>query len=264
MEGLQSDTLKLIQDTAVRASDSQNKVAFVKLPGEPSHVYAAVKADGTFSRHEAVAGPRAHRLSGLVEAIAYANIKGNKDASVVWFDECGVVVVLDDLTRRDIAVAAFTHSPQFARLSQIAESKERFTQAKFRRLLRVEFAGCTPNNLLLDWVSDCEFGSKGNSVGTITKDRSSFGRDIEEQVKSKDRGACPDQIILAMRVFDDPGLQLTRQIVCDVEIHLSEQQFELTPFPGQLQEAIDAEMANVESLLAGAGGVQCPAFRGRP
>jgi hypothetical protein len=264
MEGLQSDTLKMIQDTAVKASDAGKKVEFVKLPGEPGHVYAAVKADGSFTRHEAVAGPRGHRLSGLVETIAYTNTKGNKDDSVVWFDEAGMVVVLDDSTRRDQAFTSFTHSPQFARLAQIAESKERFGQVKFRRLLRVDFAGCTPNNLLLDWVSDCEFGSKGNSVGTITKDRSSFGRDIEEQVKSKDRGACPDSIILEMRVFDDPGLQLTRQIVCDVEIHLAEQQFELTPFPGQLQEAIDAEMANIESLLSGQGGVSCPAFRGRP
>lgn len=264
MEGLQVDTLTLIQETAQKAAASADKVAFVKIPGEPAHVYAAVKADGTYERKEAVADNRKHTLGGFVEAIAYANTKGDPKNSVVWFDSAGVVVILDDKTRRDIACATFKFSPQFQRIFDIAKSKTRFKQVGFRRLLRVDFNGCTNNNLLLDWISDCKFGGNNAAVGTITKDRSSFGREIEQMVESKDRGPCPDELILSMSVFDDPGLRFDRRVVCDVEIHAAEEEFELTPFPGQLQLAIDAEMANIESLLSGEGGVKCPAFKGRP
>lgn len=264
METLTKDTLQLIQETAVKASNANGKVQFVPIPGEPPHIYASIKADGEWDRHEAIAPPRMHNLAGVFEAISYANTKGSPEHSVVWFDENGITIILDDSTRRDIAVVQFKLSPQFARLKQVADDEERFGQAAFRRLLRVDFHGCTPNDLLLDWVSDCEFGSRGNTVGTITKDKSSFGKDIEEQVKSKDRGACPDELILSMPVFDDPGLREERRVVCDVEIHMAEQQFELTPFPGQIQRAIDAELANIESLMSGENGIKCPVFKGRP
>lgn len=264
MEGLQHDTLQLIQETAVKGSGAAGKAVVLPIPGQPAHRVTIVTADGKVDMQELQPYPRGHTLDGLFEAIAYANTKGDAENSVVWFDECGLVIVLDDATRRDVANAELTFSPQFACLMEIPESGKAYIQTAFRRLLRVTLRGCTPNDMLLDWVSDCEFGSKGNSVGTITKDRSSFGKDIEQMAQSKDRGECPSEITLSMPVFDDPGLRELRRVVCDVEIQLAEQKFLLTPLPGEIKAAIDAEMANVEALLASEGGVKCPAFRGRP
>lgn len=264
MDSLSAETLTLIQNTAVKASDAASKVAFVSLPSEPKHVYAAVKPDGSWERKEAVASPRAHRLACLFEAIAFANTKGTEEGSVIWFDDQSLTVILDDQTRRDVAVLAFHRSPQFARVETIAESKENFNQAAFRRLLRVDFHGCRPNDLLLDWISDCEFGGNKTAAGMIAKDKSSFGREINEQATSKDRGQCPDEIQLSMPVFDDPGLRTDRAVLCDVEILFSEEKFRLTPFPGEIKAAVDAELANIEALLSGEGGVKCPVFRGKP
>lgn len=263
MEGLQSDTLKIIQDTAVKASSAEGKVYFKPLPGEPKHVYASVKADGSWVRHEAVAEPRQHQLATLFEAIAYANTKGNEN-TVIWYDETQLTVILDDSTRRDVARLAFTYGPQFALLANIGEDGERFKQAAFRRFLRVDLHGCTPNDRLLDWISDCQFGSKGNAAGIIAKDKSSFGRDIENTVESRDNGLCPDEIQFTMPVFDDPGLRNDRAVTCDVEILIPEESFLLTPFPGEVRAAIDAELANIEALMTGENGVKCPVFRGRP
>jgi len=259
---LNSDTLKIIQDTAVKASDALGKVEFVKLPGEPNHVYAAVKADGTFERRSAEAAPRAHKLASFQEAIAFVKTKGTKDNSVLWYDDTGVIVVVDDATRRDTAELKFTLTEPFERIAAIAENDESFDQRAFRRLLRVTFAGCTPNDLLLNWISDCKFGTVANAAGTIVKNRESFGKDINQAVESKDNTPCPDDITLSLRIFDDPLLRETRTVNCDVEVLVAEQKFKLTPFPLEIINAVNAELANIEGILA--GEVECPVFRGRP
>jgi hypothetical protein len=263
MEGLHADTLATIQKTAVDASSADGKVVFKKIQGEPEHVYAAIKADGSYQRIASEPVPRHHQLSALFEAISFVNSKGS-DKSVIWFNENNLTVIVDDETRRDFAILTFTYGPQFAILAQMDTGGQRFKQAAFRRLLRVDFHGARPNDLLLDWISACEFGNKGNASGMIAKDKSSFGREIEQQVTSRDKGECPDEITFTMPVFADPGLREDRAVTCDVEILLAEESFLLTPFPGQVQAAIDAELTNIEALMTGPNGVKCPVFRGQP
>ncbi len=98
----------------------------------------------------------------------------------------------------------------------------------------------------------------------IAKDRSSFGRDIEQSVASPDRGECPDEIVLSMPICLDPWLQAPRAIRCDVEVVLAEEKFLLTPFPGEISHAVDAFLNDIHNALVGAEGVKCPVFRGSP
>lgn len=262
MDPLSVETLKLIQDTAIKGANADGKVRFMPLPGEPDYVYAAITADGKWERKEAVAEPRDHKLASLQEAIAFVKAKGSDAGSVLWYDASGLVVVVDDATRRDVATLGFSQTEPFARLVAIDNSEESFDQRAFRRLLRVTFNGCRPNDLLLNWISDCKFGTVANAAGTIVKNRESFGKDINQQAQTQDQTPCPDDITLAVRIFDDPLLKEPRHINCDVEILLAEQKFKLTPFPLELTNAINAELANIESILA--SEVKCPVFRGRP
>ena len=131
-----------------------------------------------------------------------------------------------------------------------------------RRLLRIDLHGCTPNDVLLDWVSDCKFDTRGQAAGSITKDRSSFGKDIEQSVASGSDEECPEEIVLTVPIFTDPCLKEKRRIVCAVEVHTNSQMFELLPFPGELDMAINVELACIEGLMTGDDGVSCPVFRG--
>lgn len=262
MDSLSVETLKLIQDTAIKAASADGKVKFTSLPSEPGHVYAALTADGKWERREAVATPRNHRLASLQEAIAFVKSKGTEEKSVVWYGFDGLVVVVDDDTRRDIATLTFNETEPLVRLRGISEDEETFDQRAFRRLLRVTFNGCRPNDLLLNWISDCKFGTVANAAGTIVKNRESFGKDINQQVQTADQTSCPDEITLALRIFDDPLLKEPRHISCDVEILLAEQKFKLAPYPLELVNAVNAELANIESILA--SEVSCPVFRGKP
>lgn len=261
---LNADTLSIIQDTAQQAQGAEGKVKFCKLATEPDYVYAAVLPDGTWTRHEAAYGPRRHTLATLVETIAYANVKGTEENSVVWFSEAGLTVILDDGNRRDKATCDLDYSQPFTLLMKIEAQGLTYTQTEFRRLLKVDLHDCTPNDVLLDWVAGVDFSSQSRTSGTIAKDRSSFGKDIETAVVSKAGSEPPDEIALTMTVFTDPGLTERRRILCAVEVHTNSQKFEIVPYPGEIKRAIDAELANIESRMTGEGGCACPVFRGEP
>jgi len=261
MESMPVETLELIQSTAVAASDAKDKLAIVRPPVEPPHIYFAVRPDGSYERIEAAPAPRAHRLASLDQVAPYVEGKGGAH-TVVWYDETGVTVILDDQTRRDQAVLEFRRTPQFERLVALDEDRPGFAQRDFRKLIRIELAGCFDSPRLLNWVSDVRFGSATNATGALRNERESLGRDIDAQAISG-AGEIPDEVPLSVRLFSDPALVERQGVRCIFDLDIPGQQFRLIPLPLEVRSAIERELAYVgEKLEDQLGGV--PLFRGRP
>lgn len=262
MDTLTKDTLQLIQDTAVLASGATGKLVIMHPEQEPDHVYLTVDGHGLTERIEAQPLPREHTVCTLDEALIFA-AKHGTDKSVVWFERDGVVVVLDDSTRRDQAGTPFRFSSQFAALTALDAAKDRkFAQKEFRRFLRVTMDGATNDLRLLNFVSSVRWNATSNSAGVVTHQKVSLGRDIEESVTGGDGSECPEEITFNVRVFDDPGLLDTQTVRCAVELIVAEQAFVLLPFPMQTSRAIDLELGAIGARIREA--VKCPVYRGKP
>lgn len=259
---LNSDTLQIIQDTAVKASDAKGKVAIVHPDAEPAHVYLTVNAQGTTNRLEAQPAPRGHVLRTLEEVPKYAARIGTEDGSVVWFDRTAIVIVLDDTTRRDKVTMPLKFTPQMRSLFTLEKDKPKFTQTEIVRLLRVDLADCRIDDRLLNWVRSCRFNTTANAGGQVKHGRESLGRDIDESIVGGDGGECPEEIRFDVRVFDDPLAVDKWEVRCAVELIVSEQSFRITPYPMQCDNAVENEVTAIGKYLT--DQVKCPLFRGTP
>lgn len=261
MESLSKETLELIQKTAVDAAGAKGKVELLRPPGEPEHVYLAVNSGGTITRYDAIAKPRSHTLVTLEHVLRFVELKGDEIKTVVWFDRTGVVIVIDDATRRDWALMRLSFTPQMTTLLALEKNHPEFDQRGFRRLLKVDLAGCRRDDVLLNWVEEVRFNSTSYTAGGVKHQKESLGRDIEQEAIN-DLGECPDEVLLNVRVFDDPSLRSTWPVRCDVEIVISDERFKLNPLPLELHNAIESELSGIGDILA--KHVKCPVFRGRP
>jgi len=260
MEGLQKDTLELIQQTVAKAEGAAGKATVLTIPGQPKHRVTIVTSDGKVTTADNEPEPRRHTLVTLDECIQFINSRADAD-SAVWFDRTGVIVVLDDSTRRDVACMELKLTPQMALLQQIEKDKKRYDQRSFRRLLRIDLAACLKDLVLLNWVSTVKFNLSSTSGGTISQGKESLGKDINDAALS-DQGECPEEIGLEVRPFDDHGLKETWGVKCAVEVFLREGEFTITPLPLELHNAIECEVDVIGQKLRAA--VKVPCFRGRP
>ena len=288
MPFIDKPTLELLQQTAVDAEGAKNKAHLFQIPCEPKHIYGAVTSDGEFERLEAAPEPRNHALVTLDEVLHFAKfaagqplvplIEGPTTASdpddptdpanedtppqvIVWYDTPSIVVILDDLTRRDRATLKLDLTPQMQTLLKIQKDETKFDQRAFRRLLKIDLHDCRNDDVLLNWVSQVKFTNNSTAAGNIANQKASFGRAVEESAASE-QGECPDEICLQLRVFDDPSLRGTWPVRCAVEVLPSESSFRLVPLPLELHNAIESELSVIGQMLA--EGLDCPVFRGRP
>lgn len=260
MEGILTDAIQLIQDTAVDAKGAEGKLAIVKPPAEPPHVYLTVGPDGKFAKQIAEPAGRNHRLITLDEVEHYVAEKGSEQ-TVVWYDRCGIVIVLDDATRRDFATMALNFSPTILLLMRLEKDKPGFEQKAFRKMLRTDLSECQRDPRLFNWVSDLKFANMSGAVGQFSNNRESLGNDIEAQAVSG-AGDCPDDVILDVRIFDDPSLLERHGMRCVFEFSPQEREFRLIPAPLAIHNAIELEMTYIGERLREKLG-DCPSFRGR-
>jgi hypothetical protein len=249
-----ADAIGAVAELAVKANGSQDKVEFVRPPSEPEHVYVAVGTDGTISRFAAEPKPRKHNLATVAEVVDFSQEKGEPETTVIWYDRSAVVVILDDATRRDVARVNLQYTPQLGRLLKLEKDKPAFNQKDFVRLLRIDLAGCLTDARLLEWVRSVRFTSTANAAGVMRHGRESMGRDIDDEVLSEQGQDCPEEVLLNVRIFDDPILTRVWPIRCAVEIDAPNQTFGLVPLPLQLHDAIESQVAAIGMDLHVEGG----------
>ena len=243
------DALALIQETAVKAA----LPATVPLNAEPNHIYGVVK-EADIEPRLARPHPRDHYLDSVASLVEFvtATVKGRhtidnlaavpeRAGPVVWLDDQIITVVVDDGTRRDKAVLKLPVTPQFENL-QRGENLTPHTQAEFVRRLRVDLAGTLPaGSKLLELVRRIKWGSGGETVGELQHGKESMGREISAQCNGTT--AFPEEITLAVRVYNVPDIPAREAVRCAVEIFPHEQRFALTPLPMQLPDAVAKVLA---------------------
>lgn len=255
------ETVQLIQQQAVTASGAKDKCVVLTVPGAPAHKQFIGKPDGTFATIDVEPQPRKHSLASLDEAIVFINKNGEEGKTVVWFDVSGIVVVMDDSTRRDIATLPLTFTPVIDLLTRIEADGDHYDQKDFRRLLRVDLANARRDDKLLNWVSNAKFATATTVGGVVTSSKESLGRDVNDAALSS-AGDFPEEIGLDVRVFDDASLKETWGVKCAVELFLREAEFTLTPYPLEIHNAIESEVDVIGQKLR--ASVKVPVFRGKP
>ena len=263
MQCLSKETLDLIQETAVKANGATGKADLIHPAQEPEHVYYLVTPTGKPERVEAAPEPRGHAIVTCEEVCEFVDMH-KSDSTAVWFGRDAVVVLLDDTTRRDRAELTLIQTPQLKLLAELGATARNLEPKKFRRMLRVDLGDCLNDLTLLNWVSNFKASSGSATQVMLGKSKESLGREVQEAAVNES-GECPDEILLSVRVFDDPGLTIRRPIRCAVDVDISggEAQFRLSPFPLEIHKAIEDEVLNIGQLLRSTL-TDVKVFRGTP
>ena len=158
------------------------------------------------SEHEEINVPpaaREHRVYTLDDLLKFAvdydeaadNRKGDL---VVWHNEEGVVLVLDDRDRRDRVTFTLARSAAWLRLCHIASNKEvRFDLKAFIRLLRNEFA---VEESRIGPFREINFKLLATANASVTRGKESLGKSIEAEATTGSDD-LPEEIEVAVPIY---------------------------------------------------------------
>lgn len=262
-----ADSLRLIQDTAVKAKGGD--VRIVSLPGEPPGVYGVLNEDGEIERRMATRKPRSHRILSLGEIRGaidhYAKL--NEDiVPIVWYSPELIRVVLDDASGSplldSINLALEERETEAWGIVQNHLADTDYGQKDFIKLLRNYLWDCIgeAGTTLIKQVRALDWSMGSNTQSTIDKSRSSYGTDIESEVRSK-HGEFPDDLFLSVRLYDDPLLTVRRTIRCAFEADPVSRAFSLRPYAGETEKALSDEMEHIGNILE--GDLDCTVLYGK-
>lgn len=252
-----TDSLRLIQETAVKAAGGGNRI--VSLPGEPPGVYGVLNEDGEIEKRVATRKPRSHRILSLGEirgAIEHYAKLNEEIVPIVWYSPELIRVVLDDASGSplldSINLALKERKTEAWDLVQSGLTDISYSQKEFIKLLRNNLWDCIgeAGAMLIKQVRALDWSMGSNTQSTIDKSRSSYGTDIESEVRSK-HGEFPDDVFLSVRLYDDPLLTMRRTIRCAFEADPVSRAFSLTPYAGEMEKALSDEMEHIGEILEG-------------
>lgn len=241
-----------------KMADQARKVKFVQAAAEPAHKYWYVGPDGQSELMEADPPLLRRRLDRPEDVVVFVEKLGDDERAqaAVFYDEKQIVCLPDAEDSRRRLVCKLDYTPQFAWL--LNESKTPLSQRDFVRLLRITFRGCYdlyPHLLAL--IRNLKWTGTSEAGAALVHGRESLGRAIESQVSGAD--SIPEELVLTVPIWRQYGTMT--QIACAVEIFPQEQHFKLTPYPMQMDDALDDGLASLQNTLA-AGDVSV--YRGHP
>jgi len=232
---LTEEAIAIIQETAVDAAG----VKLLQIPAEPDHVYAMTQGGKDPVIRVAEPKPRNHRLADLAAVLHFCRLHSKPDKQmVVWVGEQAVTVVLDDATRRDVAVCLLPETPEIMLLSQLGANPDApawANQKDFVRLLRVKLSRAFAHDPEL-WLKFKNVAAATNrqTTGALEHGSAAMSRAVQAQITGA--ASLPESVTAKTRVFD---IRQTSEleIACHVEIDPEEMRFALTPRAGALAEA---------------------------
>lgn len=277
LEQVGEPALKFLAEQAQAAAGATGKVQVLQLPGLPEGTGFVYGPDGKI---EEIAVPRPwrqHTLLSVAEIPAHLahweklHDSDTEDAYLphpaVWYCPDQVAVVLDDNPdshRRDLITCPLEYTDAYRLLQRCADGHQRaWEQKEFIRVLRTTLWDCLGDQAgsLLATLRTVSGMSRTSVESDQQKDRSNMGVSVEKEIKSK-HGDIPEEVVLHVRVYQDPSLQTQRRIRCALESDPQSLQFWLIPLAGQLEDALHAEMAFISQLLD--SELDAPVFYGRP
>lgn len=253
MSEISAGAIKEIERLVQEAGRSK----FVRPEGCPQGRAYWVGPDGKMEFEVIPRRPTNDRLDTPEAFAEYVKRDGAVDGGTCFYGEQLLQYVEDEDLRYDAAHCPLIKSVPFKWLE--AESSKPMTQAQLVRTLRIIFNGCLPGDSnLIGVVRNMKFDSASAAAAEIKHGRESLGRQIQASVTGE--GAIPEEVNLFLPVYENFGRP--KFVKCAIEVFPHEQQFKLTPYPGQLRDAVELVLEDVAVLLSGEG--MPPAFRGAP
>lgn len=182
---------------------------------------------------------------------------------VVWYNDLGVAVVLNDATgsrRNDIALLAFKPTEEFRFVTELTLDDPEFLNTNSMiRMLRQNlwdaFTSESKRDNLIKLLRSVRFDddNQGAKFGTVKRSMiSTADGDVE----------FPDTVELSLRPLDDPALTTKFKVKCHFEVDPDSKSFALIPIKSELKRAVDDALSALQELLT--QNVKCPIFRGSP
>ena len=268
METDLAEALQFTAEQAEKAAGASNKVQVLDLPCEPKGVYGLVKADGTFQRIVAGASPRGHALHRVDQIVDFVQDARDRLSAkpTVWYSRKGVQVLLvDDSLEANLqsrATINFAFTPQFELIRSCADSSPWHDPKQFCLWIRSKLIDCLRDGReILSIMKDLRFNVQNFGKSIIGQGRESIGREVDAEVTSE-FGDLPDDLFFDVRVIDDPSLLRRQAIQCALEVDPQKGLMRVVPLAGQIQNALDAELEGIGSLLKST--LDCPDYHGVP
>jgi hypothetical protein len=222
---------------------------------EPDHLYWLHHGD-KLTRVKAEPPPRNHKPSDIESLVALTKALDDEAAVSIWYSPVGVVALLDDSTRRDIAEIELRAGPQFSLLNSWAGKGPAWAdQATLIRWLRVDLAGTFSPKVLVEALRRLKFR-------------------VNQQGESVVDSALPDTVEFKVPVYGGNLDWVEATVVCALEIDAEKQRFALMPVGTSILDAwVSAEDqigdAIVASMMAAYGEdwreqFDINVYRGRP
>ena len=228
---------------------------------ERKGVYFVRNNEGVLEEH--TSGPRWHTevMDSPVQLAAFMreyDLLSKRGAS--FYSGGGITTVYDIADRRDIVTCPLKWSQQYTFLDGRAKpGAGAMSQGDLVRILRILFRNCLPqDSVLLSLIRQLKFSAIGENSVAIAHGNESMGRSINNKVSGE--SAIPDELALLVPIFENHPFRF--QIVCALEIFPADSAFKLTPYPGEVQKAMDAALESVRETITGDG--LPPAFMGTP
>ena len=225
--------------------------------------------EGKYETNEVPPPARKHQVKSLDEIIRLATRFDNAEDGtaprpVVWYDETGVSLVLDDESHRfDVIGFPLETSDVFRKVMELKNSPRPFEQRDFIRLLRVDLAGTLEPVVLLSKVRTIKFSTTADATSVKKAQVDSLGKTIRSQVET-DGGDLPEEVALSVPVFKSFGLRFSVPVKCAVEVFPADGTFKLVPMPDEIERAQHDAIRRIAEKLGEGLPVTVPAYYGKP
>jgi|GEM_PF-3175807 len=211
--------------------------------------------------------PRRHEVHTLNDIIRYAQAAAGGDSeesarTVVWHDNQDVWLVLDDEERHDFVRMHLTLSTPYAKLERLnaayATEVTWMDQATFVQLLRCDL-GAPPATV--SQFRRLKWSTTHGTQGEVAHGADRMGKELQAQVSGAD--GLPEDITLAVPVYNQQGERSTYQVPCHVLTDTVQNQLALLPHVGATTAALQAAQASIRERLTAALG-DTPVYYGNP
>lgn len=186
---------------------------------------------------------------------------GTDKKDVLFYGEERIVYVYDRDDMRDQVTVEMKLSDQFAWLKKRAG--EMLSQSEIVRLLRITFRGCmSSDSSLLILLRQLNFNVDGNVSSTIRQGSESLGKQINAKVTGS--AEIPEEFTLNVPVFSNHPFRTN--IACALEVFPKESSFRITPYPLEVDKAMQNALDDVAMHLSPTndGDRLPPIYRGEP
>ena len=208
-----------------------------------------VSRDGLEAHEHRIPAKPARHVVYTLEDLATAAARWGGERSVVFHNEQGAVLVLDDEDRRAVVSMPLTTSMVWDRV--LAAREQTFDQRQFLRLLRFDLASIVPPSLV-SAIQKIEVVTSGGQRSEINPGRERGTREFAADLANS--GEIPERVTCSLPVYLLPGLNQLVPITFGLEYTLppGPVSFIFRPLPDEIERTLQQMQGVLHGLLVDA------------